>query len=60
VHFSKERLDKLSDITISIGQVFFASAIIEPIFSGNFHWYSIFMGIILSTGAWFLSVFLLR
>ena len=61
MHFSKkDRLDKLSDISISVGQVLFASVIIEPLISGNFHWYSIVIGLILSGTAWFLSIFLLK
>ena len=48
MRLSTIKIDKLSDVSISIGQVFFASALIEPIVSGKTSISILVFGIILS------------
>lgn len=50
------KLDKISDICISIGQVIFASVFIDPLLSSDFNWSRIFAGLIFATLAWILSL----
>lgn len=56
MRLSTEKLDKISDICISVGQVFFAAVFIEPIVSGNFDWLRIVFGIALAGISWLASI----
>ena len=48
MRLSAVKLDKLSDVSIAIGQVFFASALVEPIISGKVGIVILSLGIVLS------------
>ena len=56
VRLSSGKLEKLSDISISVGQVFFASVFIEPLIGGEFNWSNILAGFILSVIFWLISL----
>ena len=60
MHLSKERFEKLSDISVSVGQVVFASVFVEPLVVGSFNWLNILVGIIFSVLFWWMSVLLIR
>jgi hypothetical protein len=57
---SVAKLDKLSDIGIAMGQVFFASVFIEPIISGNVDWIRIISGLGFSLCIWSASLLLIK
>ncbi|MEK7117885.1 MAG: hypothetical protein AAB861_03890 [Patescibacteria group bacterium] len=52
------KLDKLSDVSIAIGQVFFASALVEPIVSGKASLIILVLGIVLSITSFIFSILL--
>mgnify|MGYP003393520347 CR=1 FL=1 len=57
---TQSRLNKLSDISISIGQVFFASVFIGPIVSGEYNLIQMFVGLILTIISLFVSILLIK
>ena len=57
---SEWQLDKTSDISISVGQVFFASVLIDPLVSGNTGPSRIFIGISLAVIFWVISILLIK
>lgn len=52
--------DKLSDITVAMGQVLFASAFVDPIISGVYNWTLIISGIAFAIATWLLGLELVR
>ena len=55
---SESKLEIISEITRDIGQVFFASVFIAPLFSDTLNWTTVVSGLILSLIFWSLSLLL--
>jgi len=53
---SSIKLDKLSDVSVAIGQVFFASVFIEPIVSKQSSAMMIITGVIISIACFVFSI----
>jgi len=60
IKFTNSRLDKLSDVMVSAGQVFFASIFIDPLVNGNFNWAVILLGLILALSSWCFSFLIIK
>ncbi len=58
--FSKTQLDKISDICVSVGQVFIASIVIEPLIKGGTNQLGFFGSLILSIIMWGCGVWVIR
>lgn len=58
--FTISRLDKISDISISIGQIIFASVFLEPLLKETINKERIVFGLILATLCWLLSLIVIR
>jgi hypothetical protein len=54
------RFEVLSEISRDIAAIFFASVFIGPLLSGEWSWYTIIIGLILSFTTWWLSLVLTK
>jgi hypothetical protein len=54
---TKGRAATLCDIFVAIGQVFFASILIEPVVTGATNWLLVISGMVLSSACWVLSIY---
>lgn len=57
---SKSQLDKLSDISISIGQVCFASAFVDRFFTTSSSGVGMFFGLLVSFMLWSVSIIVVK
>lgn len=57
---SQPQLEKLSDISISMGQVFFASVFIDPLMNGSSGITGIIGGLIMAFLSWLFSVLIIK
>lgn len=57
---SDSRFSKLSDISSDIGQIFFASVFIGPLFADKFNWTVVISGLILSFVFWAICLILTK
>lgn len=55
---SEDKIERASSIVADIGQVVFASVVINPIISSSFNFSIIVLGTILSFIAWIISILL--
>jgi len=60
VRLSQIQWNALSEILRDVGQIFFASAIIEPIVAGSATWVVFFSGVTLALVSWSLSIYLTK
>jgi hypothetical protein len=58
--FSDAKLEKLSDISSDIAQIFFASVFISPFFNTSADWKVIIFGLVLSLIFWSSSLLLIK
>ncbi|OGI34319.1 MAG: hypothetical protein A2259_03325 [Candidatus Moranbacteria bacterium RIFOXYA2_FULL_43_15] len=48
IRLSQARIEKLSDISCEIGQIFFATVFIGPLFNDKTDWFTVVSGLVLS------------
>ena len=60
IKITHNKVDKLSDISISIAQVLFATLFIEPLIGNNVNWVSVFFGFLVAVGLWIFSIMVVK
>ena len=57
---SDSRVSRLSDISADMGQIFFASVFLGPMFSDEINWFIVMAGFACSLFAWLGSLLLIK
>ncbi|HEY4508820.1 MAG TPA: hypothetical protein VJC13_00885 [Candidatus Paceibacterota bacterium] len=60
LRLSRLQLEKISDITISMGQIFFASVLVDPLVSGKSSFVGVFGGLVMALLSWIISVLVIK
>jgi hypothetical protein len=53
---SDKKIKAFAESCRSIGQVFFATVLLEPIMSEQTHWYTVILGIVLSVCSFYAGI----